>query len=175
MKKHAGRHRGRAAMERRDKMIDRSRKMNAEIGSTALSNHRRELFAQLLVQGFTEVDAYEKAGYEMTATPLRSHGTLQARLKELKGKLAARTAVTAETLINEAEEARVGAMENKQFSAAASLVKVKSVLSGQWVERKEIGSPGEFDHLTDDELERALVERLAQLGFRLIVEDDTQH
>ena len=66
-------------------------------------------------------------------------------------------------------------MENKQFSAAASLVKVKSVLSGQWVERKEIGSPGEFDHLTDDELERTLVERLAQLGFRLIVEDDTQH
>jgi hypothetical protein len=29
-----------------------------------LANHRRELFAQLLFQGFSAVDAYEKAGYK---------------------------------------------------------------------------------------------------------------
>jgi hypothetical protein len=29
-----------------------------------LDNHRRELFTQLLFQGFPAVDAYEKAGYK---------------------------------------------------------------------------------------------------------------
>ena len=39
---------------------------------------------------------------------------------------------------------------------------------GKRVERAEIGGPGDFDHLTDDELERVLIERLAQLGFALV-------
>jgi hypothetical protein len=29
----------------------------------------------------------------------------------------------------------------------------------------EIGAPGEFDAMSDDELERALIERMARLGF----------
>jgi hypothetical protein len=90
---------------------------------------------------------------------------VQGRLKEIKGKLAARAVVTAETLINEAEEARLAAMASGQDGAAVSAVKVKSVLSGKWIERAEIGAPGEFDALTDDELERMLVERVARLGF----------
>jgi hypothetical protein len=44
------------------------------------------------------------------------------------------------------------------------------VLSGQRVERKEIGPPGAFDGLTDDELERALVDALEELGL-----SKTQH
>jgi hypothetical protein len=42
------------------------------------------------------------------------------------------------------------------------------------IERREVGAPGEFDHLTDDELKHALIERLGRIGFR-VVEDDTQH
>ena len=47
-----------------------------------------------------------------------------------------------------------------QLSAAVSALREKGVLSGKRVERSEIGAPGEFDHLNDDELERALAERL---------------
>jgi hypothetical protein len=47
------------------------------------------------------------------------------------------------------------------------------VLSGKWIERAEIGAPGEFETMTDDELERALVERIARLGFTDVGE--TQH
>ena len=39
------------------------------------------------------------------------------------------------------------------------------MLSDKRIERSEIGGPGEFDHLDDDELERAIAERLARLGF----------
>ena len=38
-------------------------------------------------------------------------------------------------------------------------------MSGKWIERAEIGTPGEFDHVSDDELEAALRERLASLCF----------
>ena len=64
-------------------------------------------------------------------------------------------------------------MESGQLNAANTAIKNKSVLTGQWIERKEIGAPGEFDHLTDDELERAVRERLVALGF--LPESDARH
>jgi hypothetical protein len=73
-------------------MTDQLKKLNVAIASTVLANHRRELFAQLLVQGFTAVDAYEKAGYKRhdgNACTLAKHPEVQARLKEIRGELAA--------------------------------------------------------------------------------------
>jgi hypothetical protein len=42
---------------------------------------------------------------------------------------------------------------------------VKSVLSGKWIERAEVGGPGEFETMTDEELERALLDKIMKLGF----------
>lgn len=39
------------------------------------------------------------------------------------------------------------------------------MLTGHWVEKAEIGTPGEFDHLTDEELENAIREKLVELGY----------
>jgi hypothetical protein len=36
---------------------------------------------------------------------------------------------------------------------------------GKRIERSEIGAPGEFEALADDELERAIVERFQALGL----------
>jgi hypothetical protein len=99
------------------------------------------------------------------ASTLAQHPEVQARLKEIKGAVAARTIVTTETLINEAEEARVAAMRSGQNSAACTAVKVKSVLSGKWIERAEVGAPGEYEALSDEELERQIMERVARLGL----------
>jgi hypothetical protein len=52
-------------------------------------------------------------------------------------------------------------MESGQFSAAIAAIKEMSVLSGQRIERKEVGPPGAFDALTDDELEPAVCERFS--------------
>ena len=145
---------------------------------TVLANNRRELFAQLLAQGFTEVDAHERAGYrrnEGNASTLAQHPEVLERLKEIKGKQAAKAVVTAESLIQEAEEARRAAMESGQNNAACTAIKVKAVLSGTWIERQEVGVPGEFDALTDDELERMLAERIADLGIVPDSGTDTQH
>jgi hypothetical protein len=61
-------------------------------------------------------------------------------------------------------------MASGQLSAAVAAIKVKGVLSGKWIERAEVGAPGEFETMTDEELERALIERMARLGFTIMGE-----
>jgi transposase len=62
--------------------------------------------------------------------------------------------------MDQAETLLMRAAESGQFSAAVSALREKAVLSGHRVERKEVGAPGDFDALSDDELERALIERI---------------
>jgi hypothetical protein len=51
-----------------------------------------------------------------------------------------------------------------QLSAANTAIKGKGILTGKWVEKAEIGSPGEYDAMSDEDLERALIERMAKLA-----------
>jgi hypothetical protein len=173
-------------------MSDRPKRLNVSAASTALPNHRRELFAQLLVQGFTAVDAYEKAGYKRhdgNACTLAKHPEVQARLEEIRGELAAektgfpfgtsaiaaRANVTAESLMDQAEAILVRAMRRGQLSAAVSALKEKGVLSGKRVERSEVGLPGEFDHMSDEELHQSIIDEARELGFILVESSETQN
>jgi hypothetical protein len=149
-----------------------------------LDNRRRELFTQLLFQGFSAVDAYEKAGYKRhdgNACTLANHPEVLARLEEIRGEgeqgwpvgtraIAARANVTVDTLIDDSEKVFQRAMEIDQLSAANTAIKGKGILSGKWVERAEIGAPGEYDALSDDELERQIMERVARLGYVLTLD-----
>jgi hypothetical protein len=62
-------------------------------------------------------------------------------------------------------EARWRATASGQIGAAVTAIKEKGILSGKRIERREIGAPGEFETMTDEELERALMERIARLGL----------
>ena len=149
-------------------MSNQRKKLNVEIASTVLANHRRELFAQLLAQGETATDAHELAGYRRNdgnASTLAKHPEVQVRVKEIKGATAAATVVTAESLMKEAEEVRVSAMDSGQLNAAVAAIKEKGVLSGKRVERGEVGGPGAFDHLSDDELRAEIERECRELGY----------
>ena len=152
---------------------------------SVLNNNRRELFAQLLFQGYSAVKAYEKAGYKRhdgNACTLAKHPEVQGRLEEIRGggeeirggapvgtrAIAARAKVTPESLIDEAEEIRAAAYKSGQYSPAVAALREKAVLSGHRIERSEVGGPGEFDTLSDDELECALLERLSALGLTVV-------
>jgi hypothetical protein len=145
-----------------------------------LANNRRELFAQLLVQGFSAVDAYEQAGFKRhdgNASTLSRHPEIEARLEEIRGELsqaqtgfpvgtnviAARANITPDRLIQMADEFRQAALKSGQCGAGIRAVAELGILSGHRVERAEIGAPGEFDQLSDEELERMLVERFKKL------------
>jgi phage terminase small subunit len=135
-----------------------------------LGNNRQERFCNFLAQGKCAVDAHELACYKRNdgnASTLLAMPHIQDRLKEIRGELARNTVVTAESLIQQAEEVRLCAMERRQFSAAIAAIREIGVLSGARIERREVGAPGEFDGLTDAELERGIVERLRVIGLRV--------
>jgi hypothetical protein len=60
-----------------------------------------------------------------------------------------------------------------QFGAAVTAIKEKAILSGKRIERREVGAPGEFETMTDEELKRALKERVARLSGLLTARPHT--
>jgi phage terminase small subunit len=119
-----------------------------------LKNPRHELFAQHLAKGKTATDAYAAAGYrpnQPNSARLISNDMVRARLAELQDRAAIRTEVTVASLLAEAEDARVAAMEAGQFSAAISAIREKGVLAGLRVEKRE-NTAKRAEDMTDDEL-----------------------
>jgi hypothetical protein len=74
------------------------------------------------------------------------------RLAELPSRAACRAVVSVESLIAEAEEARVLVMKNGQIGAAVSAISAKAKLAGLWVEKRENLNRIDPDHLTDVQL-----------------------
>src|ERR1700738_4767362 len=112
-----------------------------------LKNPRHERFAHLLASGETATEAHQLAGYKRgrgNASRLATDPEIQDRVQQITAVGAERAAVTVESLINEAEQARRGAMGAGQYAAAVAAVKEKGVLSGKGGERRESGAPGEF-------------------------------
>jgi hypothetical protein len=56
-----------------------------------------------------------------------------------------------------------------------SALKEEGVLSGHRIERSEIGLPGEFDHLSDQELRDEIVREVRELGLILVESSERQH
>jgi phage terminase small subunit len=104
-----------------------------------LRNSRHERFAQELAAGNTADAAYVLAGYRenrSNAARLNANRDIQKRVAEIQSVGAERAAVTVETLIAEAEEARTKAMgERSGASAAVAAITAKAKLAGLWREK----------------------------------------
>ena len=136
-----------------------------------LTNPRHEKFAQLLAQGRTEYEAYELCHYKPhrgNPCKLAHNPSVAARVEEITREAARRTVINKEYLIEKSEELRAQGMKSGQLAAAGTAIRELGVLTGHRIERAEIGGPGEFDHLSDDELLAAIRERSARLGFALV-------
>jgi phage terminase small subunit len=104
-----------------------------------LSNARHERFAQELAAGNPAGAAYEAAGYQKhrgNAARLSANEHVKDRVKEIQAVGAERAAVTVRSLIEEAEQARIKAMESQNGAAAAvSAITAKAKLAGLWHEK----------------------------------------
>lgn len=121
-------------------------------------------------------EAYELAGYKRNSgnsSTMANMPAIVCRLKEIKDEMFKFSQITAESLAQEADEVRQMALKSGQLSAAVAAIKEKGVLTGKRIERSEIGAPGEFEAMSDEELEHEVLERFAALGFK--VESDTAH
>lgn len=128
-----------------------------------LKNPKHELFAQELAKGKNQTEAYKAAGYqvegnvaETSASRLFRNAQVVARVTELQERGAQRAEITVQSLIEEAEEARQLALKLGQSSAAVAATREKGVLSGRRIERAEVGRPGDFEAMSDDDLDRAI-------------------
>jgi hypothetical protein len=138
-----------------------------------LPNPRHEKFAQALARGMSASAAHSEAGFR----PHRSNAASLARKKHILARVtelqeeqlamhqqatveaAAAAKVTIESLIAEAEAARVKAMAEKGGAAAAvSALTAKAKLAGMWrdkVDQHNTGTPA-YEHI-----ERIIVERVS--------------
>lgn len=120
-----------------------------------LDNPRQEKFVQLAVAGAPLIKAYEEAGYEphrQNASRLMSNDDVKQRARELQAYHADMTQFTVASLVARADELRELAIEHKQISAGVAAVKEIGILTGLRIDRREVGAPGEFDRLSDEEL-----------------------
>jgi len=140
----------------------------------ALKNPRHEAFAQALARGMSAAASYRQVGFKphrANAATLARKEHISVRVAELQEEqlaihqqataaAAANKQVTIESLIAEAEAARVKAMSEKGGAAAAvSALTAKAKLAGMWrekVDQHNTGSP------VYERIERVIVERAPQ-------------
>lgn len=136
-----------------------------------LENPKHERFVQELAKGKSASEAYRNAGYDAegnsadaAASRLLKKVKVAARLAEIQERVAKRVEITVESLIQEAAEIQAAAMVAGQHSAAVSALTAKAKIAGKWIERKEVGEPGDFDGMGLDELREHLRDEAAALG-----------
>lgn len=154
-----------------------------------LSNPRWERFAQCIVQGladrqgvYSQGRAYQAAGYAAKDAG-KSGGSAEAaasrllkrvkpvldRVAELQSASARRKQVTIETIVDELDEARGIAKDEKQTSAMVSATTTKAKILGLQIDRSEVGKPGDFTSIsTSDELASRM---LLDAGASIVTDD----
>jgi hypothetical protein len=135
-----------------------------------LKNPRHEIFAQALGRGFSASAAYMEAGFRPNrhnAAALAREKHIITRVAELQeqqlaihqqatAEAAANAKVTIESLIAEAEAARIKAMSEKGGAAAAvTALTAKAKLAGMWREKVDQHNTGP----AYERIERVIVER----------------
>jgi hypothetical protein len=144
------------------------------------SKAQLQKFTEGLALGYKAVKAAQYAGYP-DGTSFKSNAYKRAQRADVKvmveafkkpvqEKVMQRMEITLQTLIDRAMRIYNAAIDAAQCGAAATALKELGILSGKRTERSE---PGEFEHMTDEELQRAVAESAEQLGF--VPKTETKH
>jgi hypothetical protein len=142
----------------------------------ALTKARHERFAQSIANGKDLADAYEEAGYKRNrgnASILSRKESIQNRVQSLlderAGAVTKKTAIEIEynrdrllTMLQDAYDEAIHS--EKGQSAAVSAVVAMARITGQIIDRREVGDVGAFDGLTDDELVSEAAKKARELG-----------
>lgn len=130
-----------------------------------LRNPKHELFAQAVAKGVSGTLAYQQAGYDVADNVACASGArllakvnVRSRVEELKERIAervvARAAMSKLEIIAALEDNATEARASGQHGPANRAYELVGRERGMFVERKEIGAPGDFANLTDEEIER---------------------
>lgn len=142
-----------------------------------LKNSRHEQFAQFLAMGKSRIEAHGLAGYvadRANAATLSKQPQITARVAELQGNVAAvavqvagmAAGISKAWVLEMLRENAVKGMRDKKASSVANrALELIGREIGMFLERVETGKPGDFAHLSDDELDAAITTRLKARGL----------
>ena len=165
-----------------------------------LRNPQHEMFAQNLASGMGVTEAYAAAGYAknpQAASRLRNSQDVKDRLSELMERrlkaeeranekaierVASKRSFDKEWVINKLIENVERAMQAVPVGKDGGVYKYEGAVAnrslellgrelGLFIDRKEVGKPGEFAELDADGLKRLITERLSTLASK----GDTTH
>jgi hypothetical protein len=125
----------------------------------ALPNRRQEIFCLKVAQGIPPYRAYEEAGYKkQSGNPYRmtQNDTVKQRLLELCGTHEAEELASRDRIMRELASIAftpIGDDVVKVNDKRASLMNLAE-LQGYLIKRTEVGTAGEFDKLSADEILR---------------------
>ena len=104
-------------------------------------SEQQEKFCRNIVEGMSQTDAYEAAGYkgdrkslQDNASRLIGNDRIVARIKELRQKAAEATEINAEWLLRESVDTYKAARDDGAYGPANALLKTIGVYSGDWNE-----------------------------------------
>jgi len=156
-----------------------------------LENTRHEKFAHEIAKGTSSREAYKLAGYEpkndatadACASRLLSNAGITRRVAEIKEGISVvaieKTAISKAWVIAKLVENVERAMQAEAVldpqgnptgeykyngNVANRALELIGKEQGMFVDRKEVGAPGDFDRLSDDELAQSIVEQTKELA-----------
>src|SRR5262245_7081169 len=126
--------------------------------SGVLYNQHHEFFAQSVVRGMDVVEAYWASGYKSkdesvarrAAHTLLRHPIISARIAYLQDRAADDAVLTRSWLMSQARATYHAAFQAKNFSAALKALEMLGRERNTFVNKVEVGRPGDFSGMTDE-------------------------
>jgi hypothetical protein len=138
-----------------------------------LRNVKHELFCQMIVAGAPRGEAYQKSGFQGKTEHANTYGTMllakpeiKKRIEQLLQNSASRAEISRKQILERIMEDWDSSRRLGQMSSALKAAELMGKeLHKMFVERKEVGGPGDFDSKTEDELKEIVREGLKELGW----------
>lgn len=135
--------------------------------SGVLRNPRHERYAQGLAAGYEKGRAYQEAGYKGKAhAQLDRQSHIAQRVKELLDMRSRRAELSRKDILDRIYQDWELSRKLGQMGAALKAAHLMGTeLHRMFIERKEVGGPGDFDSKSEDELRKIINDGLKDLGW----------
>lgn len=136
-----------------------------------LRNHRYELFAQGIAAGLPPGEAYTQAGFRgkntsAGASNLSAKTEIRNRIQQLLNLSAKRSELSRRDILDRIFQDWELARKLGQVPAALKAAELMGKeMHKMFVERKEVGGPGDFDNKSEEELRQIIQDGLEELGW----------
>lgn len=133
-----------------------------------LRNPRYEIYAQGRASGLSGSEAYQKAGFQGRTgyTTLERRTEIARRIKEILESGATRAELSRRDILDRIFADWELARKLGQVPAALKAAELMGKeLHRMFVERKEVGGPGDFDNKSEDELREMITKDIKDLGW----------